>query len=330
MTAVQYITVSQDDAGIRLDRWFQRHYPHLKNGTLQKLIRGKNIRVNNLKTSSDSRLQAGDEIRVPPLDTAPKDTLPRDISKADRAFMESLVIYKDSEVIALNKPAGIAVQGGSKTTRHIDGLLDALRFEKNEKPHLVHRLDKDTSGVLLIGRTANAAAKLAEAFKTRKAQKIYWAVVVGKPKLSSGKIDAPLLKLGNVQGGEQMKVDMENGQKAQTLYRVVESLGKKASWLEMAPLTGRTHQLRVHATVLNTPIVGDAKYGEERALSVGIPNGRKLHLHARGILIEHPVKGILRIEAALPEHIKETFDFFGFDETLCENSFDYFKKDERL
>lgn len=329
MTQVQYITVSKEDAQIRLDRWFARHYPDLKNGTLQKLIRGKNIRVNNLKTTADYRLQADDEIRIPPLEVSEKSSLPRDISKADIAFMQSLVIYKDNDVIALNKPAGIAVQGGSKTLRHIDGLLDALRFEKNEKPHLVHRLDKDTSGVLLIGRTANAAAKLAEAFKSRKAQKIYWSVVVGKPKLTSGKIDAPLLKLSNVKGGEQMKVDMENGQRAQTLYRVVDALGKKASWLEMAPLTGRTHQLRVHATLLNTPIVGDGKYGEERALSLGIKNKAKLHLHARAISIEHPVKGRLVIEADLPPHMKETFDFFGFDASSCSDSFDFFKKDER-
>ena len=329
MSGVQFVTVSADDAQIRLDRWFARHYPDLKNGQLQRLIRGKNIRVNGAKTATDYRLNIGDEIRIPPLNISEKSNLPRDLSKADIAFMQSLVIYKDESVIVLNKPAGIAVQGGSKTERHLDGMLDALRFEKNEKPHLVHRLDKDTSGVLVLGRTANDASKLAACFKSRQAQKIYWAVVAGKPKLLSGKIDAPLSKLGNVKGGEQMKVDMENGQRAQTLYRVVDSLSRKASWLEMAPLTGRTHQLRVHCTVLNTPIVGDGKYGGERATSLGLENEKKMHLHARGIKIPHPVKGILCVEAKMPKHMQETFEFLGFDEETVVNSFDYFKKEER-
>ncbi len=328
MSEVKLITVAKQDDAIRLDRWFARHYPALKNGQLQRLIRGKNIRVNQAKTTADYRLKEGDIIRIPPLTVGEKDNLPRDLSKADIEFMQSLVIYKDENVIVLNKPAGISVQGGSKTERHIDGMLDALRFGKSEKPHLVHRLDKDTSGVLVIGRTANDASKLAECFKSRKAQKIYWAVVVGKPKLLSGKIDAPLSKLGNVRGGEQMKVDFDNGQRAQTLYRVIDSLSRKVSWLEMAPLTGRTHQLRVHCTTLNTPIIGDVKYGGERAVSLGLSNEKKMHLHARAIQMPHPVKGMLNIAAELPKHMKETFDFLGFDETDSVNPFDYFKKDE--
>lgn len=328
MSQVQLVTVEKQDNSIRLDRWFARHYPALKNGQLQRLIRGKNIRVNQLKTTADYRLKTGDIIRIPPLEVSPKNNLARDLSKADMEFMQSLVIYKDESVLVLNKPAGLAVQGGTKTERHIDGMLDALRFEKNEKPHLVHRLDKDTSGILVIGRTANDAAKLAEAFKSRKAQKIYWAVVVGKPKLLSGKIDAPLAKLGNVRGGEQMKVDYEHGQRAQTLYRVIDSLSNKASWLELAPLTGRTHQLRVHCATMNTPIVGDVKYGGERAVSLGLANAKKMHLHARAISIPHPNGSILRITADLPPHIKQTFDFLGFVESESVNAFDYFKKDE--
>lgn len=330
MSQVQFIFVKPDDDGIRLDRWFSRHYPALKNGQLQRLIRGKNIRVNGTKTATDYRLQIGDEIRVPPLEINEKTDKPRDLSKADIEFMRKLVIYKDEDVLVLNKPAGLSVQGGTKTDRHIDGMLDALRFEKKEKPHLVHRLDKDTSGVLIIGRSANAAAKLADSFKSRKAQKIYWAVVVGKPKLLSGKIDAPLSKLSNVKGGEQMKVDFDSGQRAQTLYRVIDSLAKKASWVELAPLTGRTHQLRVHCMVLNTPIVGDVKYGEERAVSLGLSNDKKMHLHARALKIPHPnpQKGMLTIEANLPPHIAETFDFLGFDEKESIDPFNYFKKDE--
>ncbi len=332
MSKVQFITVKKEDDGIRLDRWFQRHYPTLKNGQLQKLVRGKNIKVNGLKTATDFRLSVGDEIRVPPLDMNKEiDNLePKKLLKTDIAFMQSLVIYKDEDVIVLNKPAGISVQGGTKTTRHIDGLLDALRFDKNEKPRLVHRLDKETSGVLVLGRTANAAAALAAAFKSRTAKKVYWAVVVGKPKLLSGKIDAPLSKNANQDGREQMRVDFAAGQRAQTLYRVVDSLARKASWVEFFPLTGRTHQLRVHSTVLNTPIVGDVKYGGERALSLGLEYNEKMHLHARALQIAHPnpKKGILEIEAELPPHMKETFDFLGFDTELAVNPFDYFKKGE--
>ena len=325
--AVTFVQVEEKDDGIRLDRWFSRHYPDLKNGQLQRLLRGKNIRVNGKKATTSQHLAVGDEIRIPPLTVSEKANLPRDLSKADVEFMKSLVIYKDADVLVLNKPAGIAVQGGSKTERHIDGMLDALRFGLDEKPHLVHRLDKDTSGVLVLGRTANAAAKLAEAFKSREAHKIYWAVVVGKPKLASGKIDAPLIKMSGAGGGEQMRVDFENGQRALTLYRVVDSLGKKASWLEMSPLTGRTHQLRVHAAeVLNTPIIGDGKYGGERSYAVGIAQNKKLHLHARSIRMPHPTKGILEIFADLPKHMLDTFNFLGFNEKEIVGSFDCFTK----
>jgi len=326
--SVQFIQVQEKDEGIRLDRWFARHYPELKNGQLQRLLRGKNIRVNGKKATTAQHLSVGDEIRVPPLAVSEKTNLPRELSKADIDFMKGLVIYKDEDVIVLNKPAGLAVQGGSKTERHIDGMLDALRFNKDEKPHLVHRLDKDTSGVLVLGRTANAAAKLAEAFKSREAHKIYWAVVVGKPKLLSGKIDAALLKRSGAMGGEQMEIDLENGQRAVTIYRVIDSLGRKASWLEMSPLTGRTHQLRVHAAkALNTPIIGDHKYGDDRVKNFGIENNKKLHLHARAIRIPHPKRGNLEIIAALPKHMLDTFSFLGFNEADAKGSFDYFVKE---
>ena len=322
------ITVDEKDDNIRVDRWFARHYPDLKNGQLQRLIRGKNIRVNGAKTSADTRLHAGDILRVPPMEVSEKSNLPRKLSKADIEFMQSLVIHKDDDVIVLNKPSGIAVQGGSGTVRHIDGMLDALRFEKDEKPRLVHRLDKDTSGILLLGRSANAAAKLAEAFASRDAKKVYWALVYGKPKLLSGKIDAPLSKMSGEKGGEQMRVDFENGQKAQTLYRVIDSLAKKTSWLEMMPLSGRTHQLRVHCLTLNTPIVGDGKYMDKQRESMGLKDENKLHLHARAIKIPHPRKGILEIYAKIPQHIKASFEFLGFDEKQASKPFDFFVKGE--
>lgn len=323
------ITVDEKDDNIRVDRWFARHYPELKNGQLQRLIRGKNIRVNGAKTSADTRLHTGDILRVPPMDVSEKSNLPRRLSKADIEFMQSLVIHKDDDVIVLNKPSGIAVQGGSGQARHIDGMLDALRFEKEEKPRLVHRLDKDTSGILLLGRSANAAAKLAEAFASREAKKVYWALVYGKPKLLSGKIDAPLAKMSGEKGGEQMRVDFENGQKAQTLYHVIDSLARKVSWLEMMPLSGRTHQLRVHCLTLNTPIVGDGKYMDKTRETMGLKDEDRLHLHARAIKIPHPRKGTLEIYAKIPQHIKDSFEFLGFDEKSAQDPFDYFVRGER-
>lgn len=324
---VKMITVEEKDDGARVDRWFARYYPDLKNGQLQRLLRGKNIKVNGAKATADQRLKTGDVLRVPPLDVSEKSNLPRHLTKSDIDFMQSLVIYKDEDVIALNKPSGIAVQGGSGQTRHIDGMLDALRFEKDEKPRLVHRLDKDTSGILLLGRNAKAAGKLAESFASRDAQKIYWALVYGKPKLTTGKVNAPLSKMSGEGGGELMRVDTENGQKAQTLYRVVDSLAKKASWLEMMPLSGRTHQLRVHAMVLNTPIVGDPKYFDKTREKMGLKDENKLHLHARAIKIPHPTKGMLEIYAKIPQHIKNSFDFLSFDEKQAGHSFDHFDKD---
>lgn len=328
MTSVQFLTVDAKDDDVRLDRWFARHYPMLKNGQLQRLLRGKNIRVNGKKATTSQHLFAGDKLRIPPLEMTPKNNSPRELTASDTAFMKSLVLYKDADVLVLNKPSGLAVQGGSKTERHIDGLLDALRFDKEEKPKLVHRLDKDTSGILVIARTAKAAAELTAAFASREAHKIYWAVVAGKPKLKSGKIDAPLIKKSGEKGGEQMKIDYEQGQWATTLYRTLDSLSNKASWLEMSPLSGRTHQLRVHAAgALNTPIVGDKKYGDERALHLGVEDNQKLHLHARAIRMPHPTKGILEVFAPLPPHMKRTFEQLGFDEKQSVRPFDYFIKE---
>lgn len=326
MTQVRFVVVAQKDDGIRLDRWFGRYYPALKNGALQRLLRAKNIRVNRLKATSNQRLNAGDEIRVPPLDVSEKTSAKQNISPADTAFMRSLVIYKDRDLIVLNKPAGLAVQGGSKTARHIDGMLDALRFDSDEKPRLVHRLDKDTSGVLVVARTAAAAAKLTKAFATRAAHKVYWAVVVGRPKPAAGRIDAPLSKMSAAGGGEQMCVDFEQGRRAVTLYRTADGLGKKASWLELSPLTGRTHQLRVHCRVLKTPILGDYKYDATQE-SLLPDTTAKMHLHARFLSVPHPLKGTLEVEAPLPPHMRETFDFFGFDESKAGDPHDFFTKE---
>lgn len=319
---VTFVRVEQKDADIRLDRWFKRYYACVTHGQLEKMLRAKNIKVNGKKASSDLRLHPGDEIRVPPMTpTIPKEHA---VCEQDAQFIRSCVIYKDDEVIVLNKPAGLAVQGGSKTVRHIDGMLNALKYD-GERPRLVHRLDKDTSGVLILGRTAQATAFLAKTFQTKEARKVYWALVKGKPERDQGKITAPLLKRSGRDGGEMVFVD-ENGQKAQTLYRVVDTAGGKVSWLEMMPLTGRTHQLRVHCTVLGTPILGDAKYGKESARISEQDISPLMHLHARGLLIPHPKHGIIKIFADLPAHMKNSFDFFGFDVKKSKEPFEAFEK----
>ena len=320
MTAVEFAIVDERDDDIRLDRWFQRHYPDLKHGMLERLIKNKNIKLNKIKTTAGTHVHVGDEIRIPPMDAPKRDESPMRLSKKDIQMMQNLVIYKDNEMIILNKPAGLAVQGGSKTTRHIDGLLDALRFEKDEKPHLVHRLDKETSGVLVLARSANIAAKLTNAFKTRAVHKVYWAVVAGKPQLLSGKIDAPLTKKQ-----DKVVVDFEHGEKAISVYEVVDSAGKKASWLALSPLTGRTHQLRVHLTeVLKTPILGDIKYGHKTLSDMG----KGLHLHARAIEIQNPKTGKhIQIVAELPLHMQETFRLLGFDEKEQKQPFAFLKKE---
>jgi len=320
MTSVELIQVDEKDDDIRLDRWFQRHYPDLKHGMLERLIKNKNIKLNKLKTTAGTHVHTGDEIRVPPLDTPKRDDTPLSLSKKDIQMMQNLVIYKDNEMIILNKPAGLAVQGGSKTTRHVDGLLDALRFEKDEKPHLVHRLDKETSGVLVLARSANMAAKLTAAFKTRAVHKVYWAVVAGKPALSRGKIGAPLTKTK-----DRVIVDFDHGEKAVSVYEIVDNAGKKASWLALSPLTGRTHQLRVHLTeVLKTPILGDTKYGKQ--FLPGMGDG--LHLHARAIEIVHPISGkIVRVTATLPAHMEQTFHLLGFDEKDQSKPFEFLAKE---
>ena len=303
--------VEQTDENIRLDKWFFRHYPHISNTLIQKQIRQKDILLNDKKTAANVRLQEGDIIEFPVFEEKPVSK--RKISAEEIRLMQDMVIYKDNWVIAINKPAGLAVQGGSKTTRHIDGMLEALQFEKKEKPVLVHRLDKDTSGVLLLERDKNTAAKLAKSFATRQAHKKYWALVYGVPKEKEGKIDAPLIKKSGASGGEQVYVDKENGQSAKTLYRVVDHLDNKAAWLELSPLTGRTHQLRVHCLSMHTPIIGDSKYHENNHLGF-LSCENKLHLHAREIQMPHPVKGMLAICAKMPHYMKKSFSELGFDE----------------
>ncbi len=334
MTGVNMVTVSADDGIVRLDRWFRRHYPQVTQGQLQKLLRTKQVKVDGKRAEASQRVSAGQVVRVPPL---PERGSPMGLAKArrdaatvserDAAFVQSLVIYKDDDVLVLNKPAGLAVQGGTGLTRHLDGMLSALRFEKDENPRLVHRLDKDTSGVLVLGRTPAAAAKLAEAFRSREAKKVYWALVFGAPEIKEGRISAKLLKSTGEFGGETMRVDEKNGQFAVTLYRVVDEAFKKAAWLEMMPLTGRTHQLRVHCAHMGHPIVGDGKYGDKNLTADYLKYGKFLHLHARALRMPLPSGKMLEVYAPLNEKMADSFDFFGFAYKKPENPFKKFPAD---
>lgn len=308
MSPVMTREVAAEDAGIRLDRWFRRHFPHLPHGRLEKLLRTGQVRVDGGRAKASARLNAGSMVRVPPLpEVAPEAAKPV-VSKDDTAFMRSLVIYKDARMIAINKPPGLAVQGGSGLTRHLDGMLDALMFDAKERPRLVHRLDRDTSGVLLLARSASAAASLGDAFRARDTRKTYWAIVVGSPPANQGTIDLPIAKLlkGDV---EKMQPD-EGGKYAVTHYAVLERAGRRAAFVAFSPITGRTHQLRVHAASLGTPILGDGKYGGAASFIPGV-DADFLHLHARAIELNGPKK--LRIVAPLPKEMRKTWDFFGFD-----------------
>lgn len=321
MSGVQTRTVAEDEAELRLDRWFRRHAPQLTHGMLEKLLRSGQIRVDGRRARSNQRLEPGQVVRIPPLPEtpAPAPEPKPAVSDADAQALREAVLYRDDHVIALNKPPGLAVQGGSGTERHLDAMLEALRFGA-ERPRLVHRLDKDTSGVLLLGRSASAAARLAAAFRSRAARKLYWAVVVGVPKPRQGRIDAPLAKLpGRL--GDKVAVDEDDGKRAVTWYRTVEAV-KRAAWLELDPRTGRTHQLRAHCALLHTPILGDGKYGGAEAFLSGQGVSRKLHLHARAIRMPHPAgQGVIEVVAPLPQHLAATFGFFGFDERAAGKPF---------
>lgn len=315
MSQVITRTVTDGEADLRLDRWFKRHYPWLGHGRLEKLLRTGQVRVDGGRAKAATRLESGQTIRIPPLGDPPAEdnATPRPVRvRADPERIEALqaaVLHKDDAVIVLNKPAGLATQGGTGQTEHLDGLLDHLRFGAAERPRLVHRLDKDTSGVLLLGRTATATAALAKALRARDAHKLYWALVVGVPVQRQGKIVLALSKLPGA-AGERMVADEEDGKNAVSLYRTIETAGRRAAWLAMAPLTGRTHQLRVHAAAIGTPIVGDGKYGGQEAYLTGGVS-RKLHLHARGIRLPHPDGGRLEVRAPLPSHMQATWDFLG-------------------
>ena len=315
MSDVRTFTVNEDDDGIRLDRWFKRHLPEVSFNLVSRWARTGQLRLAGKRAVPGDRVEAGQEIRVPPLDTAPARPEPRQptrnpLTADEEQFIREMVIYEDRHAFVLNKPPGLATQGGTKTHQHLDRLLDGLGDERG-RPKLVHRLDKDTSGALLVARTARSAGHFAKAFSGRTARKVYWAIVVGVPDAAEGVIDAPLAKQPGT-GGEKMHISEEHGLPAKTRWRVIDRAGNRAAWVELQPLTGRTHQLRAHMVTLGHPIVGDAKYGGADAfLTGGI--SRKLHLHARRIRIDAPDGGQIDVGAELPPHFAESLAMLGFD-----------------
>jgi 23S rRNA pseudouridine955/2504/2580 synthase len=329
--------IGEDEAGMRLDRWLHRRFPALPNTHLMKIVRKGEVRVSGKRAEVSTRLEFGQTVRVPPLRllAAPAPGEKR-VNPEDAEAIRAMTLYEDRDVIVLNKPYGLAVQGGSGTKRHVDGMLEALSARDGTRPVLVHRLDRDTSGVLLLAKSRRMAADLGEIFRSRQAKKIYWALVEGVPKPAQGRISMFLAKgegMGDERGAKgQGRADLErmrvakhgdpDAQHSLTLYAVVDKVFPRLAWLSMRPITGRTHQLRAHCEAIGHPIIGDPKYNRKaandparndplRAVPPGIEP--KLHLLARRLILPHPRGGVIDVTAPLPEHMKKSFDMFGFE-----------------
>ncbi len=314
MSGVAHITVSADDDGQRLDRFLKKHVPDLPYGLAQKLMRKGQVRVDGKRAKTDTRLQEGQEIRIPPFHIDIKERKEKPLSQEEIALAKSLVVYEDDQTLVLNKPSGMATQGGTGQTQHVDRLLAAFVNGEGVKPRLVHRLDKDTSGVLLLARSAGAARKLGEAFKTRQIKKTYLAVVSPVPERDRGEIRAALRKAGGA-GKERMIVDEDEGKKARTLFRVLERVGKRVALVAFWPLTGRTHQIRVHAELAGWPILGDGKYGYDKEPFEAFDLSNRLHLHAYRIMFPHPSnRRMIEVVAPVPEDLRRTWESFNFNE----------------
>lgn len=323
MSGPRFLEVANDDDGQRLDRWLKKYVPDLPFTVAQRLMRKGQIRVDGKRVKTDTRLSSGQTVKIPPFTPSPdvKTSQKRRLSQEDTDFIRSLVIFDDGDVIALNKPAGLAVQGGTNTKRHIDGMLEALKDDKGVVPRLVHRLDKDTSGVLLLARSANVARALGAAFKGRDVRKTYWAVVTPAPEAFEGTVKAPIVKAGGPQK-EKMVIDEAEGKYAVTEYAVIEHATQAAAFVAFWPRTGRTHQIRVHAQAMGCSILGDGKYRAAKdpeskkieADLAGLDIARRLHLHARRIVMKHPArKGRLDITAPLPPELVKSWKALGFN-----------------
>jgi 23S rRNA pseudouridine955/2504/2580 synthase len=318
---VETIEVKELDGGMRLDRWFKSHFPDVSYTYLQKLLRTGQVRVDAKRVEANARLEVGAKIRVPKVVRLPKNDTASPglkstmaVSKSDRDAVEAMIIYEDEDVLILNKPYGLAVQGGTGTKRHLDGMLSGMQDRFGDRPRLVHRLDRDTTGVLLVAKTRNAAAKLARIFQTRVASKTYWALVKGVPHPSEGRIEAALVKAAGPDGDRVRKAlpgEQDKAMHATSEYRVIDRVGRKAAWVELSPITGRQHQLRAHMDIIGHPICGDPKY--EGGMSLPAENMEpKLHLHARRLRIPHPDgRRTIDVVAPLPTHMRVTWDLLG-------------------
>jgi 23S rRNA pseudouridine955/2504/2580 synthase len=315
-TAVQTVAVTPDEAGMRVDRFLEARFPGLSFSHIQRVIRKGELRVNGKRAQPKDRLEAGQSVRVPPLRLeAPRLAKPDSEADKTRAFLKSITLHEDADVLVLNKPMGLSVQGGSGTVRHVDGMLEVLRDAHGQRPRLVHRLDKDTAGCLLVAKTRFAATAMAKSFRTRSARKIYWALVAGVPKPRQGRISTFLAK-EEVERDSFMRIAQhgdEGASHAVTFYAVVETAARQLAWLSLKPVTGRTHQLRAHCDHIKHPIVGDPKYfnRDDWELPGGLQN--RLHLLARRIVIPHPRGGIIDVTAPLPPHMQQSWNLLGFD-----------------
>jgi 23S rRNA pseudouridine955/2504/2580 synthase len=328
MRSVETVEVSRDDGTPRIDRWLRRRYPHLTQGQIEKLIRTGQVRVDGARVKASDRVEPGQSVRIPPLPEPGERPAPTGLSKKDEDFVRSLVIHRDEDVIVLNKPAGLAVQGGAKTTRHLDALMEGLKFDAEKKPKLVHRLDRDTSGVLVLARHPRAAAALGDAFRDRDTMKVYWAIVVGSPRPKAGEIRGWMRKAPGAREADRERMVKavqtdEGAVHAVTQYAVLSEAAQRAAWMALRPVTGRTHQLRFHMAEIGHAIAGDPKYTCDRPTPNGLAGA--LQLHARAIRLPHPSGGDLDVSAPLPAHMKAAFDLLGFSEKDAKNPFEPFE-----
>jgi 23S rRNA pseudouridine955/2504/2580 synthase len=325
---VETITVAPKDAGQRLDRWFRQHFPTVTQGYLQKLLRTGQVRVDGHRAETNLRVEAGQQIRVPAVVREPAKVNAHQpkpsVTDADQQLIESMILYEDEHVLVLNKPFGLAVQGGTGTRRHVDGMLAAMVHRFGDRPRLVHRLDRDTTGVLLVAKTRDMAGKLGRTFQSRSAAKTYWALVEGVPRPPQGRVEAALVKDAGPDGDRVRKArpgEQDQAMHATTVYSVIDRVGQKCAWVSLKPVTGRQHQLRAHMDIIGHPIMGDPKYvpagGKSALLESGLAG--RLHLHARRLILPHPAAGRhgapakIDVTAPLPDHMRETFEALGLD-----------------